>query len=144
MGDRNACPNIRRVLDVYTCMLIVIVEPSGIPQALVMESSTASSIAISWGRVECLQRNSEITGYVVTLGRSTGDNRMTRQVLEDEMTVNIAGTDIESRRFNATGLQPRSNYTFSVMAVNREGQQGPLAYVLASTGVPTGNANTYE
>ena len=41
--------------------------PSGPPQSLTVTSTTVTlfSITIQWGEVECLEQNSEITGYSV-------------------------------------------------------------------------------
>ena len=97
---------------------------------------TASSIAISWGRVECLQRNSEITGYRVEYGR-TESNRPARQLMEMGVE-DISGTEAANRRFMVTGLLPRRSYMFSVMAVNSEGQMGPPAEIIQTTATPGG------
>ena len=46
------------------------------------------------------------------------------------------GIDLADRVFTATGLIPRTTYTFNVMAVNSEGEVGPPATILANTGTP--------
>ena len=46
------------------------------------------------------------------------------------------GTETADRVFTATGLQPQTSYTFSVMAVNSEGEVGPPAAILANTETP--------
>ena len=46
------------------------------------------------------------------------------------------GTDLADRVFTATGLIPRTTYTFNVMAVNSEGEVGPSATILANTEAP--------
>lgn len=48
------------------------VAPGGVPQNVTVDSSNGTNIEISWNRVECLKRNSEIAGYNVTFGRSIG------------------------------------------------------------------------
>ena len=63
--------------------------------------------------------------------------RVTRQLLEINVQ-NVTGTDRADRVFTATGLLPRTNYTFNVMAVNSEGEVGPPATVEAITATPTG------
>ena len=107
------------------------------PVRITVDSFSGSSIAILWDRVECLERNSEITGYRVEYGRTEEDRRMGRQLREVEVE-NIAGTGAENRRFMATGLLPRTSYTFNVMAVNSEGQTGPPAEIMGSTSMPEG------
>ena len=85
-----------------------------------MSSVTSSSITVQWGRVSCIDRNSEITGYTVRYGQ-TGS---TTTVMES-----VSGTSDSDRMFTASGLIPRTNYTFAVAAVSSEGT-GPF-----STGV---------
>ena len=49
----------------------------------------------------------------------------------------IEGTGPESRRFTADGLLPRTSYTFSVRALNGDGEESPAAAVLVT------NTNMY-
>ena len=76
-----------------------------------------SSITVQWGRVSCIDRNSEITGYTVRYGQ-TGS---TTTVMES-----VSGTSDSDRMFTASGLIPRTNYTFEVAAVSSEGT-GPFS-----------------
>ena len=84
------------------------VVPSEPPQSLTVTSTTPFSITIQWGEVECLEQNSEITGYSVRYGG---------------MTASVTGAS--NRTFTATGLTPRTSYTFEVAAVSDSGT-GPL------------------
>lgn len=118
---------------------VILAVPVGFPQGLAIASSNATSITISWDRVECLQRNSEITGYRVTY-QSTPTSRQTRQLAEDVELANVTvdGTNTADRRFTAMRLLPRISYTLNVMAVNSESQIGPAATMSAITDVPEG------
>ena len=90
---------------------------SGPPQSVMMSSVTSSSITVQWGRVNCIDRNSEITDYTVRYGQ-TGS---TTTVMES-----VSGTSDSDRMFTASGLIPRTNYTFEVAAAGSEGT-GPFS-----------------
>ena len=81
-----------------------------------MSSVTSSSITVQWGRVSCIDRNSEITGYTVRYGQ-TGS---TTTVMES-----VSGTS--DRMFTASGLIPLTDYSFEVAAVSSEGATGPFS-----------------
>ena len=98
-------------------LLFLITAPSGPPQSVMMSSVTSSSITVQWGRVSCIDRNSEITGYTVRYGQ-TGS---TTTVMES-----VSGTSDSDRMFTASGLIPRTNYTFEVAAVSSE-STGPFS-----------------
>ena len=87
---------------------------SGPPQSVMMSSVTFNSITLQWGCVNCIDRNSEITGYTVRYGQ-TGS---TTTVMES-----VSGTSDSVRVFTAS---PRTNYTFEVAAVSSEGT-GPFS-----------------
>ena len=97
--------------------------PSGPPQSLTVTSTTPFSITIQWGEVECLEQNSEITGYSVRY-ETRG------------MTANVTGAS--NRTFTATGLTPRTNYTFEVAAVSDSGT-GPYEMVTIETTIAEGS-----
>ena len=90
--------------------------PSGPPQSVMMLSVNPRSATIQWGRVSCIDRNSEITGYTVRFGQ-TGS---TTTVMES-----VSGTSDSDRMFTASELIPRTSYTFEVAAVSSEGT-GPF------------------
>ena len=85
------------------------------PQSVMMSSVTSSSITVQWGRVGCINRNSEITGYTVRYGQ-TGSTTTVMEL--------VSGTS--DSMFTASGLIPRTNYTFVVAAVSSEGT-GPFS-----------------
>ena len=92
--------------------------PSGVPQSLEVSSNTNTTITISWKRVECHDRNSNIMGYMI---RYQGSSET------------VLGTDDENRTFTANGLTPNTDYTFMVAAVNTDGQIGLFESVTTRT-----------
>ena len=96
-------------------MVLTTAPSSGPPQSVMMSSVTSSSVTVQWGRVSCIDRNSEITGYTVRYGQ-TGSTTI---VME-------SGTSDSDRMFTASGLIPRTSYTFEVAAVSSEGT-GPFS-----------------
>ena len=101
-----------------TCMCFLHLAPSGPPQSLTVTSTTLFSITIQWGEVECLEQNSEITGYSVRYE--------TVRYYYYGVTANVTGAS--NRMFTAPGLIPRITYTFEVAAVSDSGT-GPYGMV---------------
>ena len=93
--------------------------PNGPPQSLTVTSTTPFSITIQWGEVKCLEQNSEITGYSVRYGG---------------MTASVTGAS--NRTFTATGLTPRTSYTFEVAAVSDSGTGPYRSRTPVETAVP--------
>ena len=105
-----------------------ITAPSGPPPSVMMSSVTSSSITVQWDRVSCIDRNSEITGYTVRYGQ-TGSTTTVMEL--------VSGTS--DRMFTASGLIPRTSYTFEVAAVSSEGT-GPFSTgIVMDTSVHNGN-----
>ena len=77
--------------------------------------------------MSCIDRNSEITGYIVRYAQ-TGN---TTTVSES-----VSGTSDSDRRFTASGLVPRTSYTFEVAAVSSEGT-GPFSTAITVKAVYT-------
>ena len=74
------------------------------------------SIITQWGRVPCIDRNSNITGYTVRY--STGGE------IKREEIVYKSG---ESKRTHtATRLAPNTSYSIQVAAVTNTGTTGPF------------------
>ena len=117
------------VLWLKTICLLRTTAPSGPPQSVIMSSVTSSSITVQWGRVNCIDRNSEITGYTVRYGQ-TGS---TTTVMES-----VSGTSDSDRMFTASGLIPRTSYTFEVAAVSSEGTGPFSSRITVMTSTPTG------
>ncbi len=100
-----------------TCLpLLPPTAPSGPVLNLVASSFSSTSVTIQWDRVSCVQRNSDITGY---------------QISYDGDPVNVTGTDV--REFTASGLIPRTQYTFLVTPLSNSGMGTEVASVVRET-----------
>ena len=79
-------------------------------------SVTAPTIVfVSWERVNCIDRNSEISGYTVRYGPVGGT------------AVNDSVSGTNHRTYTAVGLTPSTNYSIEVAAVNNDGGVGPFS-----------------
>ena len=94
----------------------------------------STNITVQWERVICSERNSEITHYLLQYSLK-GRDRMT------EVRVLPLGTNDSDRVFTATRLQPLSEYTFTIAAVNSGGQRGANTTVTTMTSVPESKIN---
>ncbi len=83
------------------------------------------NIAVQWDTVDCIDRNSEITGYVLRYGEASSDQR-------EEETV-TAGSGDEGGTSTITGLVPYTEYAIEVAAVNGDSQTGPYANITTQT-----------
>ena len=92
-------------------------------------SENSTSIAITWERVACHLRNGEIDGYNVTYYPK--DNDIAKVV------TTVHGVIESNRTFVASGLVPRTNYTFEVLAFNGIGD-GPAVNATFQTSVAEG------
>ena len=101
-------------------------------QSLFVSSVNATSITIQWYHVDCQERNGHADGYrVVYYPTSNPSDRVARTI--------IAGVKDKYRMFSATGLIPRTGYTFEVQAGNYIiDMRGPPAFYTASTTAPQG------
>lgn len=95
--------------------------PSGPPQSLMVTSVTVSDITIQWEEVDCVQRNGHIMGYFL-------------MYTVDGESMQTSTTD---KTFTAVGLQPRTNYTFTVVALHSH-LIGPPASIKVETAAPQG------
>ncbi len=82
-----------------------------------------TSITVQWGAVPCIDRNSEITGYVLRYGEASSDQR--------EEAV-IAGSGDKGGTSTITGLSPLTSYSIEVAAVSDSGI-GPFASITVRT-----------
>ena len=85
------------------------------------------SILIRWGRVPCINRNSNITGYIVTVNRMSDGTAM---------NVSVSGTDLSERTYTATRLAPSTNYSIHVAAVTSTAVTGPFSTTVTETTSP--------
>ena len=92
---------------------------------------------MQWQRVNCSERNSEITYYLLQYSLSLAGSDI---IKEEE----ILGTDNSNRTYTANRLKPLSEYIFTIAAVNSGGQRGPNTTVTATTSVPESKINNYN
>ena len=91
----------------------------------------STSIVIQWERVACEQRNGEIEGYNVTYYPQNNDDA------SEKINATVFGITESNRTYLASGLQPRTNYTFEVKAFN-SGKLGPATRTTIQTSVSNG------
>ena len=103
--------------------------PSSRPQRVTSLTLNSTAISVSWDPVDCINQNSEITGYIVHYGPASSSTRLTSEVL---------GTTSAGREYTAVGLAPSTNYSIQVAAVNREGNVGPFTAAIFATTVVDG------
>ena len=84
------------------------------------------SILIRWGRVPCINGNSNITGYTVCYSRG-GDSTV---------NVSVSGTDQSERTYTATLLVPSTSYSIQVAAVTSTAVTGPFSTTVTETTSP--------
>ena len=84
------------------------------------------SILIQWGRVPCINRNSNITGYTVRY--STGD--------DSTVNVSVSGTGQSERTYTATLLAFNTSYSIQVAAVTSTGDTGSFSTTVTETTSP--------
>ena len=101
--------------------------PSGSPQNLHGVEVHSTNVSIQWERVSCIKRNSEITGYRITIYKS---GTLVH-------SVNVIDTNNDSRVHTVSGLIPRSEYSFRVAAFSDNGE-GPNATTDIATTIPEG------
>ena len=114
------CFSIRKSNYVTTCSLLV--APSGGPQSLRGVETTSMDVTIVWDAVNCIERNSIITGYVIqfTPPSSSGNN-----------SVMVAGTGDAGGMVTIDGLTPSTQYSIQVAAVNSDGHVGVFSTILS-------------
>ena len=93
--------------------------PSAGPASVTNGTVTARSITVQWEEVPCLHRNGEITGYTV-VARTSG---------EDDKTMNG-----NARSVTVSGLEPSTQYTVLVAAVNGAGTSEPTSIMVETGG----------
>ena len=81
------------------------------------------SILIRWGRVPCINRNSNIAGYTVVNRTSDGST----------VNVSVSGTGQSERTYTATPLEFNTNYSIQVAAVTSTGVTGPFSTTITET-----------
>ena len=100
--------------------------PGDPPIEITAMATSPVSIIIQWGRVPCINRNSNITGYTVHYSRGGGST----------VSVSVSGTDQSERTYTATLLVPSTNYSIQVAAVTSTGVTGPFSTTVTETTSP--------
>ena len=110
--------------------------PTSPPESFVAVSVNSTMISLRWNRINCIDRNSEITGYHV-MQLATG-------YYSYNDTIYVPGTALNNRRYNLTGVIPAAEYSIAVAAVNRNGTVGPFTEsVIVRTHHPESKCNIY-
>ena len=94
--------------------------PSGGPQMVRAVDMNSTHITIAWEAVNCTERNSNITGYVVRYSPPSSGGT-------DSVTV--AGTGDAGGRATIGGLTPSTQYSIRVAAVNSDGDIGVFTVI---------------
>lgn len=105
----------------FTNLLSIV--PSGVPESLNITASNLTSITINWSDVQCFDRNSDITEYIIKF--------------------NGASTTFKTLQFTASQLFPSTTYTFQIAAMSDNGT-GPFNNITGSTTEPDGNNIMYD
>ncbi len=83
-----------------------------------------TSITVEWGTVVCIDRNSDIVGYMLVYG----------EILEDDHHEELVpGSGDDGGMYTISGLSPYTNYSIEVAAVNSDGQPGPFTDIALET-----------
>ena len=80
-------------------------------------NSCTTTISIRWDRVNCILRNSNITGYIVRYGRHGSES--------DTEDLTVTGTS--GRQYTIIGLNASTVYFVMVAAMNSNGYTGPFS-----------------
>ena len=98
---------------IKSCSVCTPLAPSGAPRHLAAQTITSTSVVLTWNEVDCLQQNAgDVTGYIIVY---FGDSKTATY-----------SSDSVSRTYTVQGLNPFTEYSFSVAAVNSIGT-GPLS-----------------
>ena len=93
--------------------------------------TTLTNITIAWNAVNCTERNSNITGYVV---------RYTPASSGGIASVTVAGKGDVGGRVTLDSLTPSTQYSIRVAAVNSNGAVGEFSAISVQTS--TGSADS--
>ena len=107
--------------------------PHDPPTDVTAMTTNPVSILIRWGRVPCINRNSNITGYTVRYSTGGGST----------VSVSVSGTDRSERTYTATRLAPSTNYSIEVAAVTSTGITGPFSTTVTEMSPPRSESVRY-
>ena len=92
---------------------VTLLGPSGSATGVVGISKTSTAITVGWGPVPCIMRNSDVRGYRVQY------KSLNNGTLHQEESVGMT--------FTTTELDPYTDYSFEVAAINMDGLFGPYS-----------------
>ena len=101
-------------------------DPGDSPLEVTALATSPVSFTIRWTRVLCLNRKSNITGYMVRYSTGGGSS-------ED---VSVSGTGQSDRICTLTLLVPNTSYSIQVAAVTSTGAIGPFSTTIAEKTLP--------
>ena len=87
--------------------------PSAAPTNVRMTGITSTSITVRWGKIPCIERNGDITGYIVRYGSQTH---------------NVSGGSVTEKTIS--NLTPSTTYNVRVAAVN-DAVTGPYSSIIS-------------
>ena len=87
--------------------------PSAAPTNVRMTGITSTSITVKWGKVPCIERNGDITGYIVQYG---------------SQTQSVSGGSVTETTIS--NLTPSTTYNIQVAAVN-DADTGPFSNTIS-------------
>ena len=93
--------------------LTLILVPTAAPQTVTASATGPTIVFVTWKRVDCIDRNSEISRYAV------------RPVGGTAVNASVSGTN--HLTYTAVGLIPSTNYSIEVAGVNSDGGVGPFS-----------------
>ncbi len=106
-------------ISVYMCLLPIHAAPISAPQNLQSIATDETSITVQWDAVACIDRNSEITGYMLRCTACSHEQA-------------IPGSGDDGGTSTITGLSPQTTYSIEVAAVSDSGI-GPFAGITVQT-----------
>ena len=113
-------------MTIFETVLLQPAAPGDPPTNVTAMATSPVSILVQWGRVPCINHNSNITGYIVRYSRGDGST----------VSVSVSGTDQSERTYTATLLVPSTSYSIQVAAVTSTGVTGPFSTTVTETTSP--------
>ena len=95
-----------------TQIILALLDPNAAPQTVTASVTGPTIVFVSWERVDCIDHNSEISGYTVYYGPVGGT----------AVNDSVSGTN-----HLAYTASPSTNYSIEVAAVNSDGGVGPFS-----------------
>ena len=91
-------------------MCVLSSAPSAPPSSVNATVESSTNITVQWGEVPCIHQNGAITGYSVQYG-----------VVGNGSTENMTVDGASTTQTTISGLNPSTNYSIEVAAVNSAG-----------------------